>query len=492
MRVSLQSLITEVIGYGVGVAANRILGIIVACIYPIILAQDDYGRLDVVFSIETLLMVVFCLGCDTALSRFYYEEEDVAQRRRLVSTVFYFVTGFTVLLVGLLIAFSRPLALWLYGDLHYILYFRLALISMPFAVANSLQLVVLRLEHRIHAFNWIMAGNLAIAALVGVSSVLLFKIGAAGVLIGFITGHLVSAIVGGTLNRRELSAYPLPRRLRELLGIGLPLVPSGIALWFIGFVNRPVLVHWVPATDLGLFAIASGGAGMMALILSAFRNAWQPFAFAIMGREGSEGVYGRALTLFTIVGAAFALMGSLFAPEGLLVINAITHKNWSGAASSVGPLAIGALFSIMFYIVQTGALIVRRTGLIAITMGVAALASVLFNFILIPPFGILGAAFATALGELVALVVMYRVAQRLAPIPYQPGKLMITVLASTAVLLIAYYFQTHLLWKDLPLKFALLGLYCVALLATRALTKQDLASLWKISWRSLKSRESQA
>lgn len=492
MRASLQGLITEVIGYGLGAVVNRFLGIIVACIYPILLTQAEYGRLDVIFSIEGLFVVVFYLGLDTALSRVYYETDDVVQRRRLVSTVFYSLMSFTVGSVIILLIFSKPLALWLYEDPRYISYFRLALISMPFAIANGVQLVVLRLERRIYAFNLIMAGNLSVAAIVGIGSILLFKYQAAGVLIGFIAGHLVLSIVGCILNRQALAVNPIPERLRELLHIGLPLVPSGVALWFIGQINRPILVHYVSARELGLYAIASGGAGMMALLLSAFRNAWQPFAFSIIGREGSTNVYGRALTLFTIAGAAMAATGSLFAPEGLLIINAYTQKNWSGAASSVGPLAMGTLFGIMYYIVQTGAFIVRRTGVIAMTMGTAAASSVLFNFMLIPPLGILGAAFATALGQLTALTIMYIVSQRLAPIPYQPGKLMTTILASAAVILAGSYLQTHLLWRDLLLKLALLAAYFVTLLATRTLAGRDIAVFWKLIFSLLKKRQSNA
>jgi hypothetical protein len=65
-------------------------------------------------------------------------------------------------------------------------------------------------------------------------------------------------------------------------------------------------VHKVPAEDIGLYAIASGAVGMMALLIGAFRNAWQPFAFSIMGYEGAQAVYGRTLTLFTVVAASIA------------------------------------------------------------------------------------------------------------------------------------------------------------------------------------------
>lgn len=482
-QIRMRNLVYEVVGYGLGAAVNRALGIVVACIYPILLSRDEYGRLDVVFSVTSLLTILFFLGLDAALARFYYEHEDKAERKRLVSTVFCTVMGFTVAAVALLLVFSRPLALWLYGDSRYILYLRLALAAMPFTMANGVQLVVLRLERRVRAFNLIMIANLVTASVIGIGSILLFKIGAAGMLAGFIAGNLATAVAGMLLNRRQIFALPAPAGLGALMGIGLPLVLSGTAFWLIGYVNRPILVHRVPADDLGLYAIASGGVGMMSLLMGAFRNAWQPFAFSIMGREGSQSVYGRTLTLFTAVAATIAVCGTLFAPEALLVINAYTHKNWSGAAVAVGPLAMGTLFSAMFYVVQIGVYITRRTSVIALAMGLAVMVNLALNFVLIPRFGITGAALATALGHLSAFTTLSTLAQRLMPIPYQWGKLTAIVLSAAAIVLLAPEIPTGSVIRDMLLKTVVLALYGLALLAFRAVTLNDLALLLKLDWR---------
>jgi|WetSurSiteA1Bulk_404760.scaffolds.fasta_scaffold07370_3 O-antigen/teichoic acid export membrane protein len=478
MRAGVQGLVNEVIGYGMGAAVNRSLGIVVACIYPILLNRDEYGRLDVIFSVPALLSVVFLLGFDSTLARFFYEHEDVAQRRRLVSTAFYTAISFTLLSVGILLLLSKPLALWLYGEPQYVLYLRLVLAAMPFVLAHHLQIVLFRLDRRVHTFNLITAGLLILSALIGILSILIFKVGVAGVLIGYIVGHIATSAIGIFINRRHLSLAPALNRLPELLGFGLPLVASGTAFWFIGYVNRPILAHRVSADDLGLFAIASGGVNVMALLIGAFRNAWQPFAFSIIGREDSGNVYGRTLTLFTFIGTTIAVCGSLFASQALLIINAYTHKNWSGAAASVGPLAMGTLFSAMYFVVQTGIYIARRTSVIAWTMALAAVVSIVCNLALIPRFGILGAAFATAIGQLTALLALYIVAQRIAPIPYQPGKLITTVLAAVAVIVLAFQLPTDSLMRELLYKFALLFAYFAALRATRVITFRDLVLFW--------------
>jgi O-antigen/teichoic acid export membrane protein len=478
----MQRLVNQVAGYGVGAVINRSLGIVVAGIYPILLSKEEYGRLDVIFSLISLLTVVFCLGLDSALSRYYYEQEDPVQRRHLVSTVFCTALGFALPAITIMLVVSKPLSLWLYGEPRYVLYFRLMLCGMPFAICHFVAMTVLRLQHRIKTFNVLMVTNLVVAAASGISSILLFHLGTAGVLVGFITGYVVTSLASMWLVRHEITSAPAGGQLEKLLDIGLPLVISSVAMWLIGYVNRPILVHRVHAEDIGLYAIASGAAGMIALLFASFQNAWQPFAFSIMGRVGAEKVYGQALTLFTAIGAFIAVCAGVFSPFGLLILNAYTHKNWSGAAPMIGPLVMGAVFSTMYFVVQTGAYIARRTNVIAVTMGIAAFINILLNFIFIPYLGILGASFATALGHLAALIGVYVVAQRLTPIPYRPGKLTVTILSASAAIAAASFIHEEALLQRLFAKVAILLAFCSILWASRIVTSSDLLFFRNINW----------
>ncbi len=479
---SLQRLVDQVAGYSIGAVFNRILGIIVACVYPLLLSKEEYGRLDVILSIPPLLACIFYLGLDSSLPRFYYDENRGRQRERLVSATFNSVILFTLIAVVLLLLFSRSLALWLYQDARYILYFRLMLIGMPFTMASSIAMVVLRLQGRIRAFNILMAANLLIAAMCGITSILLLRIAASGVLVGFIAGNMATAAAGIWIIRADLAPVMPLRELTQLLTIGFPLALSGFAMWLIGFVNRPILVRHVSADDIGLYAIASGAVAMFGLLIAAFRNAWQPFAFSIMEHREYKGVYARALTLFTAVGATAAVGLSLFAPQVLLLINLYTHKDWSGAAQTVGPLALGIILSAMFSVIQTGAFIARRTGVIVVTVGIAALINAGLNFLWIPWWGMMGAALATAVGHLASLVIGYLFAQRLEPIPYHIRRLSFTILAASVAIATGSRLHSEMGIHDLLLRSLILIGFCGLLLVGRIINRDDLLLFRNINW----------
>jgi len=108
MKTGVQSLVNDVAGYGMGYAVNRAIGFAVSLVYPIFPNRDEYGRMDVIYSVPCLLTFFFLFGFDSTLARFFYAQDEILSQRRLVSTAFYTVSGLSLLIVGILLLF-RPL-----------------------------------------------------------------------------------------------------------------------------------------------------------------------------------------------------------------------------------------------------------------------------------------------------------------------------------------------------------------------------------------------
>lgn len=474
-QASLWRLLKEVVGYGLGVTITRMLGVVVAFVYPILLSQSEYGAVNVVLSLTALLALLLPLGLDVGVARLYYEREDDLWRGRLLTTAFYAVMVTTLATTGLMLVFSRPLAELLYGGPAYLPYLQLALLSMPFSMANNVQLLALRLKRQIWVYNALTLTNLVVSAVTGIACIVIWHLGPAGVLVGVLAAYAVTATAGIMVNWRDLWHAPLPERLREMLAIGLPLVLSGVSLWVLQSIDLLFLVRWVPGDALGLYAMANGVVGVLVLAINAFQNAWGPFAFSVMGQERSESVYARTLTFLAALGAGLVVGGTLFASEGMAVVSWLTGKDYGGAAEAIGPLALGTLFYAMYLVMQTGAYIRKNTVVVAVTTALAAIVNIALNFAIIPQWGIVGAAIATALGYLTALVALYFFAQRLTHIPYEVGKVLAAVLAATTIVAARPYLVTGSLTGDAALKLALAGLFVAAMFAVGVIRGRDVA-----------------
>jgi O-antigen/teichoic acid export membrane protein len=119
-----------------------------------------------------------------------------------------------------------------------------------------------------------------------------------------------------------------------------------------------------------------------------------------------------------------ALALTLFAEE----LVAVFAPDYSDAPAAVGPLAFGAVGYGAAAVLITGIALARRTLYVALLATLAGVVNISLNFALIPPFGIFGAALASAAGYAVLALLYYWAAQRVYPTPFEPRKVL-TILA---------------------------------------------------------------
>src|SRR6059058_1021626 len=100
----------------------------------------------------------------------------------------------------------------------------------------------------------------------------------------------------------------------------------------------------------------------------------------------------------------------------------------------------------------------RQTQFNWIVSGAAALLNIALNFVMIPPYGMMGAAISTAAAYLALFVGMMLNSQRVYPVPYQWRRVL--TLSSVAVALTAVGFEV----RSLPLAVALCLAYPLLLL----------------------------
>jgi O-antigen/teichoic acid export membrane protein len=92
----------------------------------------------------------------------------------------------------------------------------------------------------------------------------------------------------------------------------------------------------------------------------------------------------------------------------------------------LGMLAYG-----LVTLLATGIALARSTGRGALLTLLAAGINIGLNFALIPPFGIVGAAFATTIGYGFLAIGYYLLSQHLYPTPYEPRKALLTIGAAS-------------------------------------------------------------
>ena len=402
--------------YGLGGLVQRILAVLLLPVYTRYLSPSDYGTVETLIALTTVLVIVFRLGITSAFFRFYFDSPDAADRRLVLRTSFWFTMAMaTAGLVGGLLL-SGEISSVLFGSSGDAELVAAAFVGL-WAQMNYEQLTSLfRVEERSVAFVTASMANIFITIAATLTLVVALDKGPIGVIVGNFTGTLLvyAALVG---YRREQLGLQFDRSLlREMNRFGIPLVPTALFLWVTNFSDRFFLVKLADTEEVGLYSVGVRIASAMALLLTAFRTAWPAFAYSIEDDREARRTYAFVLTYLVFLTTWVATALALLSPW---LVDWITAPAFESSSRVVGPLAFAVVAFAGYIVVAIGVGRARRTQFNWVVTGAAASMNVALNLILIPPHGMMGAAVATIAAYATMFAGMAWWAQRIYPVPYQ-------------------------------------------------------------------------
>lgn len=416
LGTQLRRLGSQSVIYGLGGLVSRILAVLLLPLYTRYLTTDDYGRVETLVALTTVLAIVLRLGISSAFFRFYFDSEDAAARRLVLRTSFWFTMGMATAGLAAGLALAAPVSELLFGDTSDTGLVRAAFVGL-WTQMNYEQLTSLfRVEQRPVAFVSASLTNIVITVGATVLLVVVLEQGPTGVIVGNFVGTLVvyAALVG---YRREQLGLQLDRRLlREMNRFGLPLVPSALFLWVTNFSDRLFLGQLADVAEVGLYSVGVRVASAMVLLLTAFRLAWPAFAYSIRDDDEARRTYAYVLTYLVLLSTWAAVGLALLSPW---LVDLLAADAFAESSRVVGPLAFAAVPFAGYIVVVIGVGRTKRTQFNWVVTGLAAAVNVALNLLLIPAYGMMGAAVATVAAYAVMFAGMAWWSQRVYPVPYQ-------------------------------------------------------------------------
>jgi O-antigen/teichoic acid export membrane protein len=443
--------------YGLGGIVSRILAVLLLPLYTSYLVGRDYGRVETLTALTAVLVTLLRMGISSAFFRFYFDSTELGARLRVVRTSFWFtMASATTGLAAGLVAAPQIADLLALGP-HQANLVRAAFVGL-WAQMNYEQLTSLfRVEERSVAFVIASLANIAITIGATVLLVVVFDQHALGVIVGNFTGTLCVYLALLAYRREQLGLQFDRRLLREMNRFGMPLVPSALALWTLNFSDRFFLAHFKNQTEVGHYSIGVRIASALTLLLVAFRTAWPAFAYSIEDDKEARRAYGFVLTYLTFVACWISLALGLLSPWLVRLLTA--NPEYYSGSRVVAPLAFAGAAWAAYTVVAVGIGRARRTQFNWVVTGAAAALNVALNLLLIPRYGMMGAAVATVAAYSTMFLGMSWHAQRVYPVPYQWRR--VTTLVVSAVGLVA---AGKLLDVPLALAIVLAAVYPLVLL----------------------------
>ncbi len=452
MSPSISSLASDTVIYGVSTVLSRFLTFLLTPLFTNYLTKHEVGEISGIYAMIAFVNIVYSLGMEPAFMRFWEKGND-ENNARVFSVAYWTVALLGVVVTGLTIVFAGPIAsssvLQLgEGGARYIMLAACiplldALVLIPFARLRMLQ--------RPRDFALLRLLSVVVTFAVTILFVAHYHWRIEGALLGGIIGSFATllAFVPSTLGLLRTSylvpgtPYPVPRTslLKSMLSFGLPTVPSNFSSIMVQVADRPIMLMLTSASVVGMYQTNFRLAIPMMMFVTVFEYAWKPFYLNHRDEPGAKELFARVFTVFTAVCGGIFLVTSFFIEYIVRMPfiggRFINPEYWEGM--TIIPIVMVAyFFNGVFINMAAGLHIQKRTGFFPLATGIAALVSVVATWLLVPTYGIIGAAWAKVVAYLISAIMLYVFAQRIYPMKYEWGK----VISLIGLTMLTYWIGT--------------------------------------------------
>jgi O-antigen/teichoic acid export membrane protein len=422
--------------YGFGAVVQRVLPFLLLPLYLNYLEASDYGIKEIIAITVDLVGIIISLGITTSLSRFYYEFEDETERKEVVSSLF-IAFGFAGL-VGVLVLSSQRtlLARLLLDDPTLSHYFLIAFVTMWFNAMCGIGYDYLRVLEKSKIYVIITNLRLLLALSLNVYFVAVLKLKVLGILLsGLICSVLFFAVLVFPILMRTGLRFS-PAKCVEMLKFGLPFIATNIAAFIVHACDRVFLKHYGALDLTGIYSVGYRmGSSINAFVTSPFIQVWLPRRFAIHRLPHAKPTYARVLTYYFAIVTLFGVWMSIVSRDALLIIGQPSYYE----AAGIIPIVVLAytIFGLDYHF-EIGIMLAKKTKYVAyVTVGSAVL-NILLNFLLIPRFKMIGAAYATVACFAARVACTRWISNRLYPLHFEYGRLARIAVVAVVVFIVGW------------------------------------------------------
>jgi O-antigen/teichoic acid export membrane protein len=395
LRARLQFLLRDSVVYGGAGALNKLLALVTFPILARHFSVSQYGYFDFFNVLITLLTLFFVFGLDSAFNRYFYERENTAYRKNLISQAIIF---------QVLISFSAVLLTWQFAEFigNTLLnidananLLKLIILQVPFLVIINFTQNILKVTFARIQFLVISVGSTLFSVVGILIGIWMYELAIFDVFLIYLVVRLIFSLLGIFFCYKWMI---LPRSFSLLKHVMPFAIPYGIictAGALMPALERVFINEYLQNSDLGLYAAGAKVALLINLPIQAFELAWIPFSFSLHKEKDAESTYVWVVKIYTIFIILSVIAIALLSKP---LLNILASEKYIAGYIIVLPIALAFAFQSIGTIFSVGIDLSKKSYLKLYGYFGFLLCSVISMYFLVQYYGLVGVAWGALIG----------------------------------------------------------------------------------------------
>jgi len=437
--------------YGVGTIAARAVAFLMLPYYSHLLSTKEYGVYALFLVLVGIMQQVYLHGMDISFVRFSAAVK-VDQQKRDLGTVLIQTLWVGGLFSLLMYFFAAPVAKVVVstsGPTEIFVTQLCAIILLTDTLGFHF-FTYLRIRNKPAMFSFFKMGNVILNIGLNVLFVGTFKMGVIGAFWAFLLASTVVLIGLMIVCRKDVVFAWKWLQVREWIAFGLPNLPSMFFIMAIEFSDRKWIEALMGVDEAGIYSAGYRIGMLMNMVAQAFRYAWQPFFMQTEKDDDAKATFARVLTYYMLfagwvwVGSSLLLGYVLKMP--LPGIGSLIHPSFWAGFGIFPIIMLAHIFNGIYANFMVGIYVQKKTKIIPLVVGVAAIVNIVGNGLLIPIYGYMASAWLTVLSYAIIAVGVYLYIAPRYKVPYEWGRIARIVVTSGMAYGIGMIFENDYAW----------------------------------------------
>ncbi len=422
--------------YTAGNLFNKLLHLFLLPIFTRLMLPEEFAVYANLMIFISFAGLVYFLGMQQAVFSYFYQKKNSEYKFTIISTIYITLLISGIVLSLLIIVFKSRLSLLIVRTEVYHQIFILISLILFFDAIYGMTLSFLNIMERSANYALLsIVKNTLFLVLIIIGSIL-EKLNINSIFLFLTISSFCSTIAALFEIRKVLlelvsakikKIYYSFQLVKDLLKFGIIMIPGTIAMITLRMFDRYMLTYLSPNSlhDVGIYAIGYRVGMIMQFLVSMVSMVYFPYAMRISDKPEAKRSYKQVFNYYLFFGGILGVLVILFAAE---IFNVFIDEAYYSAIKIVFFGVISTFLLGVFNIINISFYVKKRAAKIAVAVGIGALLNILFNYFLIPKFGIYGAGAASIFAYLFIVIFNFFAAEKVYPVGYNFGLVILTLI----------------------------------------------------------------